>query len=153
METNNVSNAAFLRWMNPVLVALRELGGSATPKQVRDRIAINEGLSEDDISVTRGKNSVNKFENEVAFARSYLVSAGFIDNSQYGVWSLTEKGKTVELTQEMASQIFKDKVNQMGTNNQFLWTDFYMELANQLLLAHQTNILLIKVKFHIQQQN
>lgn len=133
METNNVSNAAFLRWMNPVLVALRELGGSATPKQVRDRIAINEGLSEDDISVTRGKNSVNKFENEVAFARSYLVSAGFIDNSQYGVWSLTEKGKTVELTQEMASQIFKDKVNQMGTNNQFLWTDFYMELANQLL--------------------
>lgn len=133
MDTNNVSNAAFLRWMNPVLVALRELGGSATPKQVRDRIAINEALSEDDISITRGKNSVNKFENEVAFARSYLVSAGFIDNSKYGIWSLTEKGKTVELTQEMASQIFKDKVNQMGTNNRFVWTDFYMELANQLL--------------------
>lgn len=133
MKTNNVSNAAFLRWMNPVLVALRELGGSATPKQVRDRIAINEALSEDDISVTRGKNGVNKFENEVAFARSYLVSAGFIDNSKYGVWSLTEKGKTVELTQEMASQIFKNKVNQMGTNNRFVWTDFYTELANQLL--------------------
>ena len=28
METqNNISNAAFLRWMKPILVALKELGG------------------------------------------------------------------------------------------------------------------------------
>ena len=32
------SNAAFLRWFKPVIQALRELGGSATPEDTRKRI-------------------------------------------------------------------------------------------------------------------
>ena len=67
------SNAAFLRWFSPVIIALRELGGSATPREVRNRIIVNEHLSDEEINATRGRNNVNKFENEVAFARSYLV--------------------------------------------------------------------------------
>ena len=31
--------AAFLRWMGPILDALRELGGSGTPKQVAEIVA------------------------------------------------------------------------------------------------------------------
>ena len=52
-----------------------------------------------------------KFENEVAFARNYLVGAGYIDKSVRGVWTLTEAGKSVELTAEMASDIFKKGVS------------------------------------------
>ena len=101
------SNAAFLRWFKPVIQALRDLGGSATPGNTRAKIIENEKLTSEEINAIRGKNNVNKFENEVAFARSYLVKAGYIDNSVYGVWTLTELGKTCEMTENLASEIFK----------------------------------------------
>ena len=104
------SNAAFLRWFRPVLQALRDLGGSATPEDTRKKIIENENLSAEEVNATRGKNNVNKFENEVAFARSYLVKAGYIDNKVYGIWTLTDKGQTVEMTDELASEIFKNGV-------------------------------------------
>lgn len=69
---------------------------------------LHEQLSEDEINETRGRNNVNKFENEVAFARNYLVNAGYIDKSVYGIWTLTEAGKSVDMTSEMASDIFKN---------------------------------------------
>ena len=75
------SKAAFLRWFAPLIQALRDLGGSGTPAEARAKIIENEQLSEDEINETRGRNNVNKFENEVAFARNYLVNAGYIDKS------------------------------------------------------------------------
>ena len=104
------SNAAFLRWFSPIIRALRNLGGSATPEETRKRIIENEKLTDEEVNATRGKNHVNKFENEVAFARSYLVKAGYIDNKVYGIWTLTEKGQTVEMNDELASEIFKNGV-------------------------------------------
>lgn len=104
------SNASFLRWFAPVIQALRDLGGSASPAETRKRIIENEKLTEQEVNEIYGKNEVNKFENEVAFARSYLVKGGFIDNSIAGIWTLTEQGKTVNMTDELASKIFKDIV-------------------------------------------
>ena len=104
------SKAAFLRWFRPLIQALRDLGGSASPADARKKIIENEQLSDEEVNATRGKNNVNKFENEVAFARNYLVSAGYIDKSVYGVWTLTEAGKTVNMTEELASDIFKKRV-------------------------------------------
>lgn len=102
------SKAAFLRWFAPLIQALRDMGGSGTPAEARAKIIENEQLSEDEINETRGKNNVNKFENEVAFARNYLVNAGYIDKSVYEIWTLTEAGKAVDMTSEMASDIFKN---------------------------------------------
>lgn len=106
------SKATFLRWFKPLIRALRDLGGSATPNEARKKIIENEKLSEEEVNVTRGKNNVNKFENEVAFVRNYLVSAGYIDKSVYGVWTLTEAGKMVDMTEELASDIVKKVVSE-----------------------------------------
>ena len=116
------SKAAFLRWFKPVITALRDLGGSAAPSDVRKKIIENEHLSEEEVKETRGKSNVNKFENEVAFARSYLVKGGYIDNSVQGIWSLSEKGMTVDMTDDLASDIFKAGraellSNKKGKNN------------------------------------
>lgn len=105
------SSAAFLRWFRPVIQALRDLGGSATPPDARKKIIENEHLTDEEVSEIRGRNNVNKFENEVAFARSYLVKGGYIDNSVSGIWTLTEKGQTVDMTDELASDIFKSSVD------------------------------------------
>lgn len=59
----------------------------------KTKIVENEKLTDEEISIKRGKNNANKFENEVAFARSYLVKTGYIDKSVYGIWTLTDAGK------------------------------------------------------------
>lgn len=105
------SKAEFLKWFMPLLNALRDLGGAATPVEARKKIIENEHLPDEVVNETRGKTKVNKFANEVAFARNYLVKAGYIDKSVRGVWTLTEAGKTVKITEEMASDIFKKVVS------------------------------------------
>lgn len=141
-EQNNKSNAAFLRWMEPVLEALKELGGAGKPAEVRAIIAKNENLTPEELSETRGKNEVNKFENEVAFARNYLVSGGYIDKSEYGIWKLTDDGRTVRMTNELASEIFKRGVSEMKEKrNQeadYQWVEFYSEFAD-VLLTYKNN--------------
>ena len=134
---NNISNASFLRWMKPILVALKELGGQEKPQEVRSVIAKNEHLTGEELSETRGKNNVNKFENEVAFARNYLVSGGYLDKSVYGIWKLTEDGWNIDMTDELASYIFKRGISEMNdkrnSKSNYQWVDFYMELATALL--------------------
>lgn len=134
---NNISNASFLRWMKPILVALKELGGQGKPQEVRSVIAKNEHLTGEELSETRGKNNVNKFENEVAFARNYLVSGGYLDKSVYGIWKLTEDGWNIDMTDELASYIFKRGISEMNdkrnSKSNYQWVDFYMELATALL--------------------
>ena len=76
-EDKKASKAYFLRWFKPLIQALRDLGGSGTPAQARQKIVENEKLTDEEISIKRGKNNANKFENEVAFARSYLVKTGY----------------------------------------------------------------------------
>ena len=49
------SKAEFLKWFMPLLQALRDLGGSATPVEARKKIIENEHLSDEIVSETRGK--------------------------------------------------------------------------------------------------
>lgn len=106
-----------IRWFAPILKALKELGGSATPVEVRAKIIENEKLTEEEISETRGKTGVNRFANEVAFARNYLVNAGYIDKSQHGIWTLTNIGMEAELTDELCHEIYKNNATSIDDND------------------------------------
>ncbi|MGI6412333.1 MAG: winged helix-turn-helix domain-containing protein [Syntrophomonadaceae bacterium] len=110
-QNKKISNASFLKWFTPLINALRELGGSATPEQARKQIISDLNLPDEMINETRGKTAVKKFDNEVAFARNYLVYEGYIDSSVRGVWSLTEKGLSAPMDDEIASEIFIKWVN------------------------------------------
>lgn len=94
-------------------------------------------MTKEELSETRGKNNVNKFENEVAFARNYLVFGGYIDKSIYGVWKLTEQGWNVDMTCELASDIFKQGMAEMNDKRNseadYRWVEFYMNFADILL--------------------
>jgi 5-methylcytosine-specific restriction protein B len=118
-DSSSNSGAKFLRWFKPLLQALKDLGGSATPKEARNKIIENEKLTEEETSAVVGKTQTPEFNNDVAWARQYLVRSGYIDNSTYGIWKLTESGWTVDMTDELASEIFKSviKENQKGKEN------------------------------------
>jgi len=97
--------AEFLKWFGPILDALRDLGDSGRPKEVSNRIAEKLNLS-DDILDENLKSGVNKFRNQVAWARQYLVWEGLLDSSKHGTWKLTETGKNTFLNEEDARKIF-----------------------------------------------
>lgn len=135
--TENKSDAQFIRWMKPILVALKQLNGSGTPKEVRDVIIKNENLTDEEVTEVRGKTKVNKFQNDVAFARSYLVKGGYIDNSKHGIWSLTDAGWNVDMTDSLASSIFLNNAKELNAlrknKKKYQWVNFYSELADALL--------------------
>lgn len=102
-----LSNANFPKWFNPLIEALKQLGGKATPAQVKNKIVDNCKISIEELAETRGKSGVGKISNEIDFARQYLKSAGYVDGRQRGIWVLTDKGWNSIITDELASIIFR----------------------------------------------
>lgn len=76
---------------NPLLQAMRKLGGSASVSEQEDTVASLLNLSEKDIAeVHRG--NVTKLSYRLAWARNYLKRYGLLENSARGVWALTAEG-------------------------------------------------------------
>ena len=66
-------------------------------------------MSDADQSEALPSGVQTRFENQVHWARFYLAKAGYIDSSQRGVWSLTEKGRSLgALTADEIQSIVKE---------------------------------------------
>ena len=78
--------------MNPVLESLRDLGGSASIRELDDTVIALMKLSEEIVQQPHGKSNRTEVEWRLAWARTYLKGAGLITNSSKGVWSLTPGG-------------------------------------------------------------
>lgn len=131
-----MSKASFIKWFEPLITALKDLGGSGTPEQVRVKIIENEQLSDEFVNQTRGKKNSKKFDNEVAWARNYLAYEEIIDKSTRGVWRLTEKGKQTTMNMQLASDIFfkwvdilKERREKNGTEEDTELNDEHVSLA------------------------
>lgn len=103
--------ASFSKWFGPLLDALRSLGYSGKPKEVVEKIASDLNLDEDFLNQSHEKSGVNKFYNQVAWARQYLIWEGLLDSSVRGTWKLTDKGKDTHLSQADAQRIIKKWVD------------------------------------------
>ncbi len=107
MAKRTGSGPKFIQYFGPLIEALKELGGSGRPDEVKDKIIERLKLSESELSELTG-SGVPRFSNRVDWARYYLVSAGYIDSSVRGVWKLTEKGRqSPEINRDEALSIFK----------------------------------------------
>jgi restriction system protein len=100
----------FTTYINPLLAVLKSLGGSARSAEAKSGVADHLGLS-DIVLDERLPSGSSRFENQVSWARYYLVQSGFIDASRRGVWALTEKGRNTEaLTQAEITKLVQDVV-------------------------------------------
>ncbi|MFK8057672.1 MAG: restriction endonuclease [Saprospiraceae bacterium] len=99
-------NTQFLNWFGPLLEALRDLGDTGRPREVSAQIAKNLDLGDEVLDQTL-KSGGNRFHNQVAWARQYLVWEGHLDSSKHGTWTLTDKGRSAKLDYNDASEIFK----------------------------------------------
>lgn len=120
---SKISNTSIVQWFKPIINALKALGGEATPKEVKKQIIIDMALTDDILNEKRGKNNHKKFDNDVAWARNYLVYDGYLDKSTYGIWKLTKSGYEVEMTLEHASSIFSKWVKINGNKEDIIKTE------------------------------
>jgi restriction system protein len=88
--------------MWPTLIALRDLGGSATISEVTEHVIKAEGFTEDQQAVKRRPGDhMSKIEYRLAWARNGLKLVNAIENSSRGVWSLTELGRNATSADEI----------------------------------------------------
>ena len=82
--------------MNPLITALRDLGGSGSIDEIYERVVQNLKLPEDVLSVLHDPEASNQTEvyYRLAWARTYLKKYGVLANSSRGVWSLAKPDLT-----------------------------------------------------------
>lgn len=80
-------------FFNPVLDALRSLGGSGTLEEINQAVVELMQLPAAALEQMHDEETTNQTEVEyrLAWARTYLKLYGLIENSTRGVWTLTDK--------------------------------------------------------------
>jgi restriction system protein len=88
--------------MNPILQALKALGGSGTNEEINNKVAEIIGKPSDQLEVLHNpaKGGITEFEYRLMWARTYLKRYGVIENSARGVWALTFNGSTIDKVNE-----------------------------------------------------
>ena len=105
MSKIKVKQAKFTKWLGPLLDALRDLGGSGKPKEPTEKVAENLNIP-DKILEEIMKSDAPRFQNQIAWARQYLVWKGLLEGNTRGIWTLTEKGRTTVFSDEEGRNIF-----------------------------------------------
>lgn len=109
----------FHELMWPALTALRELGGSATVKEMYERVVENERFSEEQQAASTKDGRMSEIEYRLHWARTHLKGIGAIANSARGVWTLTDKGKTISPEEMRAdTKVYRDEVQHRARRKQ-----------------------------------
>lgn len=82
-----------LMW--PTLTAVKDLGGSATVKEMYEHVVESQHFSEEQQAISTKDGRMSEIEYRLHWARTHLKGIGAITNSARGVWTITDKGKTV----------------------------------------------------------
>ena len=97
----------FLRFVIPVIDVLKVLGGSGKVSEVQDAVVELLDIPENELEETL-KSGDSRVKNQIAWARFYLLKSGYLESSQRGVWTLTEKGLKSELDDRDVYSMFKN---------------------------------------------
>lgn len=106
MSKKKNGKTEFVKWFGPVLDALKQLGGSGKPKEITKLIGENLNIPDEVLNERYEKSGVLKFQNQIAWARQYLVWEELLESSKHGVWTLTNKGWATKLNEKQAHDIF-----------------------------------------------
>lgn len=84
--------------MNPLLTALRSLGGSGSIDEIYEKVIAIEQIPETVLEKLHDPEKTNQTQvgYRLAWARTYLKKFGMLENSSRGVWALTTKAREVE---------------------------------------------------------
>lgn len=116
-----MSVPSYDKLFNPLLIAMKNLGGSARNNEIENEVVKILNLSDTDVNKIH-KGNRTKLDYNLAWARTYLKRYGLIEQSARSVWYLTAKGLTVKTIDENDVKHFfrhhdKDCSNDTSLNN------------------------------------
>jgi restriction system protein len=85
---------------------MRNLGGSGTASEIVDRSLEVAQVTEAEQQAVN-KNGLSRVKNQVHWARQFLVWTGYLGSSKWGVWNLTDKGMSIDLSNFNALDVYK----------------------------------------------
>lgn len=108
--------------MGPLMKALVDLGGSGSIDEIYEAVVEIEKFDEETLAILHNpeKGSQTEIAYRLAWARTYLKKAGYIENSSRGVWTLTGKAKQ---TSEIDSRKIVNFVRTLDRKNSQEITD------------------------------
>jgi restriction system protein len=85
-------------FMNPVILALKQLGGSGTNEEIDSRVGDILKIPSEQLETLHNpeKGGITEIEYRLHWTRTYLKKYGVIDNSSRGICSLTPRGSAIE---------------------------------------------------------
>lgn len=112
------------RFINPLIKALRELGGSGTIAEIYEKVVKILNLPDEMLEIPHGREGA---QSEVAYrlavARTYLRKYGMLENSARGVWAISPAAKDPdkidpgELVKQARSQARKKTPDKPSQND------------------------------------
>jgi restriction system protein len=97
---SHIPSYSDLLW--PTLRVVREIGDSGTIGEIVEKVMESEGFTDEQQSILHGDGPRTEIEYRLAWARTYLKGMGALENSERGVWSTTELGRTMTLEDVVA---------------------------------------------------
>ena len=123
---------------NPLLEAMKRLGGSASISELTEEIIDMLSLTEKEIAEPHNER-MTKLQYRLTWTRTFLKAYGLLDNSERGVWVLTPKGKeTVSVDPQYVVRfvraLSKDKKGKVSeTHSQSITATEVVEVAEAVL--------------------
>jgi len=124
--------------MNPLIQALKSLGGSGTVEEITNKVAEIAGLTDEQLEVLHdpAKGGMTEVEYRLAWSRTWLKRYGLLENSSRGVWALTVKGSKIDHSDEkevlktVRAQLKKEQEANKGdeeSTGELTWRDELLE--------------------------
>lgn len=98
------SDAKFTEWFVPLVETLQKMGGGGKRSEVHKKMIVDYSISNEMLEITNQSGCSNVL-NQIDWARNYLCYEGVILNNQVGRWDLTDLGRKLLMTKELAGKI------------------------------------------------
>lgn len=88
--------------MNPLIQAIKHLGGSGTIEEINNKVVEIVGFTDEQLELLHdpAKGGATEIEYRLGWSRTWLKRYGILENSTRGVWALTPKGSKLDRVDE-----------------------------------------------------
>ena len=117
-------------YFNPVLQALRDLGGSGSNQEITDKVCSNLQLSDEDIEKMHGNSNQTEVDYRIAWAKTYLKKYGILENSQRGIWSFVNDKKNIETVDKEEVKAFVKKLDKKDKSSKNIELEIFWILPS-----------------------
>ena len=108
---------------NPVIRALRSLGGSGTIEEINQKVTEFENIPDNVADIPHGdkEGGWSELEYRLAWSRTYLKKYGVLENSTRGVWALTPDAADIKEvdSSEVVRNVREQFVDKKGGKSDF----------------------------------